>query len=458
MKIIISGGTELGILFAKTLVADNDLRVIETSPKAIEQLEQLDLQIIRGNPTGTSVLQEAQVADADIFIACAHSDEVNVISCLAVKQLGIAKTFCFVNKSHYFQTFAGELGEKLAIDKIIWPEMYLGEYIAQILTVPGAIDVKFFENEDLKLLEFRVKTSEHGVGKMLKDLNIPKGVLVVSLVRGEEVIIPSGLTTLHRNDKIIFVGHESAMRKIENRFKTGNNKNMNVVIIGGGKVGYILGKALEPFTNIRVRIIEKSPVQAQFLAENLSERILILNADGADPAFLKTLQLNECDCLVALTGNDERNFYVSMHAKSLEAKKIITRAHFSESIDFFEKMGVDVALSSQLNAIQSVTKQISKDSIDLFTVVEKGKAEIRETTVPSDFPPSKLMDLKLPEGIIIAAIKRGGHTIVPCGQDKIKSGDHLRVFSATDKTDVITEFLKEIIRNSANEKETGDKQ
>ena len=42
----------------------------------------------------------------------------------------------------------------------------------------------------------------------------------------------------------------------------------------------------------------------------------------------------------------------------------------------------------------------------------------------------------------------------PCGQDKIKSGDHLRVFSATDKTDVITEFLKEIIRNSANEKET----
>ena len=121
-------------------------------------------------------------------------------------------------------------------------------------------------------------------------------------------------------------------------------------------------------------------------------------------------------------------------------------------------MGVDVALSSQLNAIQSVTKQISKDSIDLFTVVEKGKAEIRETTVPSDFPPSKLMDLKLPEGIIIAAIKRGGHTIVPCGQDKIKSGDHLRVFSATDKTDVITEFLKEIIRNSANENETGDKQ
>ena len=109
MKIIISGGTELGILFAKTLVADNDLRVIETSPKAIEQLEQLDLQIIRGNPTGISVLQEAQVADADIFIACAHSDEVNVISCLAVKQLGIAKTFCFVNKSHYFQTFAGEL-------------------------------------------------------------------------------------------------------------------------------------------------------------------------------------------------------------------------------------------------------------------------------------------------------------------------------------------------------------
>ena len=119
------------------------MHVIESLPHALEQLEQLDLQVIVGNPTSLAVLQEARVPEADAFIGCAHSDEVNVISCLAAKQLGKAETFCFVNKAHYFETFAGELGEHLAIDRLIWPEMLLGEYIAQILAVREPLTSRF---------------------------------------------------------------------------------------------------------------------------------------------------------------------------------------------------------------------------------------------------------------------------------------------------------------------------
>lgn len=453
MRIIISGGTEIGYLFAANLAGDNDVIVIEANQHLIQHIEQLDVQVITGNPTNLKTLQEAGVDKAEAFIACAHSDEVNVISCLAVKQLSKAETFCFVNKAHYFETFAGELGEHLAINRLIWPEMLLGEYIAQIIAVPGAIDVKVFDREDLKLLEFRLKSGDSAVGKPLKDLNIPRGALAVAIFRNDQIIIPGGMTILYKNDKIIFIGHEAAMRKIESRFNPNPGKKQNVVIVGGGNVGFMLAKTLEQFPSINIRVIEKSPQQSHILAERLSDRVLILNADGADANFLKSQQVENCDCLVALTGNDERNLLVSMHAKLLNVKKVITRAHMVDNIDFFEKLGIDVALSSQFNSIQSVLKQISEDSVDVFTFFEKGKAEIREIAVPANFPPTKLMELKIPEGFIIAAIRRGGKTIVPCGEDKIKGEDLLRAFCAKDQGEALVKYLVDFARTAAEAEE-----
>lgn len=441
MKIVISGGEEIGFLFAQQYSSENDVHVIESEEGLVSQLEKLDLQVVKGNPTSLGTLQTAKVPDSDAFIACAHSDEVNVISCLAAKQLGKAKTFCFVNKSHYFETFAGELGEHLVIDGLIWPEKLLGEYISQIIAVPGAIDVKLFEHENLKLLEFRFKEGDASIGKTLRDLQMPKGTLAVAIFRANKVIIPSGSTKFEVGDKIIFMGLAENIRKLENRFNPGTGHHQNVIIVGGGNVGHILAASLEETGRAKIRLIEQLPERCQFLAEHLSDDVLILNADGADPVFLKSQQIENCDCLVVLTGTDERNLLVSMHAKKLGAKRVITRAHSVGNIDFFEQLGIDVALSSQFNAIQNVTRIISDDSIDVFTIFEKGKAEIREIHVPNHFPPSRLMDLKLPHGVIIAAIRRGGTTIVPHGEDKIKGKDRLRVFCAADQGESIHEFL-----------------
>lgn len=459
MKIVISGATEIGLQFAATLSNNNDVSVIESEARPKRLLEKYDLQTISGNATSLSALQEAGVVNADAYIACTGSDEVNVISCLAVKQISKARTFCFVNKDHYFETFAGELGEQLAIDDIIWPEKLLGEYIAQIIAVPGAIDVKIFEHEDLKMLEFRLKPGTFGIGKKLMDLDIPRGALAVALVRGEDVIIPSGSTVLFKEDKIIFIGHERAMNEIEELFDPEpNEKYLDVLIIGGGNVGYILAKTLESYHYVRVRIVEKNMAQCRFLSENLSERVLVLNADGSKAEFLKTLQIDQCDCVVALTGSDERNLMVSLLAKVLKAKKVITKAHSIENVDFFEKVGVDVPVSSQFNSVVNVSRLISEDSIDVLTIFEKGKAEIKEVVVPDKFPPTMLKDLKLPEGIIIAAFKRGSHTIVPCGIDKIKAGDLLRVFMSSGNSEILNNYLINVVRDAAELSENSAQQ
>ena len=232
------------------------------------------------------------------------------------------------------------------------------------------------------MLEFRLKSGSFGIGKKMMDLGIPRGVLAVAIIRGEQVIIPRGQTVLFKDDKIIFMGHERPMQEIESRFNPKPNETLNVLIIGGGTVGYVVAKTLEPYKHVRVRMVEKNLAQCRFLTENLSERILVLNADGSSEEFLKTQQLDQCDCVVALTGYEEKNLMVSLKAKLLKAKKVITRAYSGENVEFFDKAGIDVAVSAQLNSVLNVSKLISDDSIDVLTIFEKGKAEIKEVIVP----------------------------------------------------------------------------
>ncbi|MDD2998897.1 MAG: NAD-binding protein [Candidatus Riflebacteria bacterium] len=198
---------------------------------------------------------------------------------------------------------------------------------------------------------------------------------------------------------------------------------MKIVISGGTEIGLLFARHLA--NNNDLHVIETLPQSLNQL-EQLDLQII-----HGNPTSLAVLQ----------------------EAKAAEADAFIVCAHSVENIDFFEKLGIDVALSSQFNAIQSVNRQIAKDAIDVFTIFEKDKAEIREIAVPADFPPSRLMDLKLPEGVIIAAIKRGGHTLVPGGEDKVKGKDHLRVFCASDQGETLTDFLMQKVREAAEESE-----
>ena len=66
-----------------------------------------------------------------------------------------------------------------------------------------------------------------------------------------------------------------------------------------------------------------------------------------------------------------------------------------------------------------------------------------------------LMEMKPPDGVVIAAVRRGSHTIVPCGVDKIQAGDTLRVFQTSATSGTITDFLNEVAKKAleaSNEK------
>ncbi len=440
MKIVLCGGGEIGLLLARELFSQHDIFVVEPYPERVAQFEEFDVQVIQGNPTNLEILRQAQVAEADYFIGCAYSDEVNIISCLAAKQLGKARTICFVNKEHYFETFQGELGNQLIIDRLIWPEKLLAEDIARIITVPGAIDVEVVEKDMLKLIEFKVSPDHPDVGKPIRDLELPKGTLMVALVRDREVFIPHGNTTMSPWDKAVFFGTEAGMRKLVHRYDPPHRGKQQVVIVGGGNSGMLLAEILEEMDNVGVRLIEQRPERAELLSQRLPYT-LVLQADGTDLEFLATQNLPECDCLIALTTNDERNLLISLLARHLNVRKLISRVVAPNNLPLFERVGVDVALSARLAAVRSIALMVNTQGMSVLNVIEEGKAEVLELAVPDSFEPVLLKDLPLPEGVIIGAIRRKAHLIVPRGDDKIKPGDFLRVFCKTGRGPELRQLL-----------------
>ena len=88
MNIVILGAGRVGESVAESLASErNDITVVDTDPARLQLLQdRLDLRGVAGNGIQPSVLQEAGIADADLFIACAPMDETNLVACKVAKQ------------------------------------------------------------------------------------------------------------------------------------------------------------------------------------------------------------------------------------------------------------------------------------------------------------------------------------------------------------------------------------
>ena len=87
MKIIIFGANELGSMIATEFYTDNDITVIDDERFKVDAFNKLDVGFISGNASNIEILKQANIKDADVFIACTASDELNIVACLTAKRI-----------------------------------------------------------------------------------------------------------------------------------------------------------------------------------------------------------------------------------------------------------------------------------------------------------------------------------------------------------------------------------
>lgn len=444
MKIIIFGATELGCLIATNFFEDHDITIIDKEENFSNNINKLDISFISGNASNINVLEKAEIHDADLFLACSDFDEVNIVSCLTAKRISGIKTICFVSKEEYKSSLGlskdGDYPCDIYIDEIIWPEELLTQDIFRIITVSEAIDVENFANDKARLLEYRIKENSILVDKRIRDCEFPKDTLIVGITRDGIVSIPTGNTVLESNDKVIFMGSSKSLDKLAGRFFHEKGVTKTITIIGGGNVGKMLAENLED-ARLKVKIIEKNYARCEKISEDLSNT-LIINGDGTDLSLLNEEEIFDSDVVVSVTNNDEKNLLCSLLAKQLGVKRVIARVTKNANMSLFEKVGIDIAVSTKNAALNEVKNNISETNVDIVATVEQGQGEILELKTPESFEDIMLKDLRLPAKAIISIIQRRNKVIIPKGDTFIKRNDNLTIFTTSENSPIIKKFFK----------------
>lgn len=444
MKIIIYGSTEIGCLLATEFFEDHDITIIDREENRAKELSNLDISFVQGNAANIDILKAAGIKDADVFIACTNLDEANIVSCLSAKQFGRVRTICFVSREEYRKILTFEKNSEnfknFFIDYIIWPEEHLTQEIFRIVTVAQALDVENFADGRARLLEYKVQPHLSIIGKKVKECNFTTDTLMVGLTRKGQLFIPNGDTEILEDDKLIFMGTPHSLNILAGTFFHEKEIVKSVAIIGGGTVGRMLARALEVL-KIKVKIIEQNYERCQYLAEHLNNT-LIINGDGTNLKLLTEEEIGSADVVISVTNNDERNLLCSLLSKQLGVKRVIARVTKILNIPLFEKVGIDVAISSKNSAMNEVKNDLQENDVDILATVEQGQGEVLEITVKPEFNFKKVMELHFPERAIIGVIQRRNKVLIPKGDTELHEDDILIIFTTSENAPKIKEFFK----------------
>lgn len=247
MRVVIVGAGKVGHSLSFHLSREGcNLVVIDRSLKKLEKIvSSYDVKTIEGNACSKEVLQEAHAGQAQLFIAVTDSDEVNALSCIMAKSLGAKYTISRM-RSPEFSRQTSFLTHKLGIDLMINPDQEAARFISRSLKYPAALQVESFVNSKVNLVEIELRQNCPISGLTVAEFNqkLQTDVLIVCLVRGEEIIIPKGDTILKEGD---FIHITSTAKNIHTFFRAVDildTKIKNVMIVGGGSVSYHVAKQL----------------------------------------------------------------------------------------------------------------------------------------------------------------------------------------------------------------------
>lgn len=440
MRIVIVGAGKLGYSIAQLLAEDQyDVVVVEIDEKRREVVKNsLDVLTIGGNGCSPNTLDDPNIRDADVLIASTDSDEVNMVTCMMAKNYGVKHTVARIRNTEYALTAKDLLNQGMNIDLILNPERITATEINHILMTPSALDVDDFAEGKVRMFEARMSDASPYVGVPLKDLEIPKQILIAMLFRRHKMIIPHGDDMLEPGDNVYFVGQQSAIKEFEETFVNTYEKIERVMIIGAGRTGRFLAPMLEE-QGLFVKVIEKNKDRCQLIAQKL-ENGIVLCGDGTDIDLLTEEGIAEADVVICITEDDKLNLLLALMAKHLGAKKTIVRVARNEYVELMEKVGVDIVLSSRLLSSGEVLRFVRKGGIVSVSLLEGAKAEALEIILPDDCEVigKSLKDIKLPRACLVCAVVHDNEAVVPNGNTVLYAGDRIIIF-------VKSEFVKRVM-------------
>ena len=436
MQIVIVGGGKVGTALVRSLSQeDNNICIVDIKPDVVRQLAtEYDVMGMVGNGSSYGVLKEAGIETADLLIAVTEHDELNLLCCVIARKASKCQTIARVRNPIYSQE-KRFLQRELGLSMIINPEQTAASEIASLLGFPSALGIDSFAGGKVEMIRFKIPAESKLEGKTLRDVNAMIGgdFLICAVDRDGQVSIPDGNFIMRAGDVVSMVTSRKSAKQFFEKINMNTNRAKNTMIVGGGKITLYLAKMLDNL-GIAVKIIEKNPDRCLELSEALPHATII-NGDGSDEAFLKEERIDTMDAFVALTNLDEENILLSLMAKIIVSRKVVTKINREQLNEVIHNLDIDSVVYPKLLTAQKILRysRATKNSIGsnvktLYRMyddkVEALEFVITENSKITGIP---LVKMKRKKGLLIGAIIRNDKLVIPDGQTEIMPGDSVIV-------------------------------
>ena len=451
LNIIIVGCGKVGMTLIEQLSKEgHDITIIDKNAAKVQEMSNLyDIMGLVGNGASYSVQMEAGIENADLIIAVTASDELNLLCCTVAKQVGDCAAIARVRTPDYSKE-AGYLREKLGLTMIINPELEASLETARILYLPTALEVNSFAHGQAEIVKFKIPEGNLLDGMTIATLgkSITNDILICAIEREGEVYIPGGNFQMAKDDIVSFVAPRRHIRSFLKKIGFKTKQVKDAMIVGGGKASYYLAKQLIAM-GIDVKIIEQNKERCEELSILLPEAIII-NGDGTDEEVLREEGIEYAQAFIPLTGIDEENIMLTLHAKQVSNAKLITKINRSTFKNVISKLDLGSVIypryitSEAIIAYVRAKKNSTNSNIETLYHMFDNRAEAIEFCVdePSSVTGISLKDLMLKNDLLVSFIYRNGKVQIPSGLDTIEVGDTVMIVTTHTGLDNIQDIIR----------------
>lgn len=450
MRIVIVGCGKVGTSIASQLNAEgHDIVVVDIDRNAVQNLSNsLDVMGIEGNGASYEVLAEAGAEKADLVIAAAALDEVNLYTCLMAKAAGTTHTIARVRNPQYAADIH-RIKDTLGLSMSINPELTAAKEMSRLLRFSGALEIDTFSRGSVELIKVALPENSAIANKRISQIDVLKGRVRICLVeRGDEVFIPNGDFVLLGGDRISVASKADVAAKFFKRISVSIGKSRDVILLGGGKISFYLAKNLLD-SGANVKIIEKNPNRCWELTNILPEAVVI-QGDCMDQDLLLSEGVEHADGVAALMDYDEENILISLYIQSVSKAKVITKVNNTSFDSILHGLKIKTIIHPKnltgeyiASYIRAMQNSLGSNVETLYKLnddaVEALEFRVRSTSRVTGIP---LQKLNLKDNLQVISINRHGKIILPQGSDKIMCDDTVVVITKHKGLSDLDDILK----------------
>ena len=452
MKITVIGLGTIGKAVLRELSSEeHTITVIDEDREKVESLiEKYDISGVVGNGACMDIQVAAGVRDSDLVIVLTKSDELNILACLVAKKVGAKNTVARVRNPDYAKQITA-MREELGISMIVNPERDTAAEIFNRINLASVTDVEHFAKGRVLLVGIVAERGCTLIGETLISLSkkLTSKVLVCAVERENEVIIPTGNFMFAEGDKIHFTSDANSLRNFLSEVNLETLPLKNIMIVGGGKIGFYLAEELSR-KKYKIKLIENKAHAAEKLAEQLP-RVTVIHGNGLSHDLLIEEGIEAMDAFVALTDTDEENMLVSMFANKLQVRKTITQIKSDDIYSMLGELGIKNNVSPRniiadriASYVRALANSDASSNVEMLYRLVDGRVEALEFHVskPEPIHGKPLKELKLKKNCLVACIIREGEVIIPDGNSSISLGDTVIVVTTHKNFDNLSDILE----------------